>query len=293
MKKKQYVRKHEKKSPASLPKKQRYISFNFDELAELRKLPLRERWLYLELKAIANFRTGIGGRFGLQRVTYERLAALVVVPASQGRAAEAIDRSAAWRLMQRLEAAGLVADIGEREDNGGLTFVLPLSPIEPREKLQQSGPIEPGKLQRAGTPELPESRESVRTYDDWVEPSSVMINQKNINTPEGANESPGGAGAAGILATSPPEDPSPVPRALTLFAIEGRLTTGEFDYVHSDKSRNFYRRWIKKKVTPKEFERAVKSVEENLEFRQTPDSVDEELVKGRLRRRNGFGRVAL
>jgi hypothetical protein len=61
-----------------------YISANEDEWRALQKLGLRERWLYLEMKWKANFRNGILGNFGKQKLTYQSIADLIVVPGVPG-----------------------------------------------------------------------------------------------------------------------------------------------------------------------------------------------------------------
>ena len=51
-----------------------YISFNKDEWAALQKLGFRERWAYMQLKWMANFKTGMLGNFLKQRLTYQDIA---------------------------------------------------------------------------------------------------------------------------------------------------------------------------------------------------------------------------
>lgn len=267
------------------PKPVRYLSIKRDECDILRTLGLRERWLYTEIKWLAEFKSGIAGYFGKQRITYDQLAALVHVPASQGRAADSIDRKEALRLMQRLEQAGLVADISERKDNHGLTFKLPLSPLD-------SG----GKLPQAEAANSPENPDSTRVSGKQESIQSVLKDSKDINTPisiGGRNLEASVGGAAAASSTPPPEDQNSAPQALTLSSIEKRLTTAGFQFVQSAKSRSFYARWVDRGITFEQFERAAKSVVENFELPQTPDSVDEELRNWCKRQRSGRGRVAL
>lgn len=109
-------------------KAKRYVSLGFDELDQLQGLGWGERAMYLELKRLANFKTGKVGVFRSQALTWEELGRLVSVPSAQGRAAKLVEGKEAALMVGRLEAVGLVADQGRRE-NGGLTLTLPLSPI--------------------------------------------------------------------------------------------------------------------------------------------------------------------
>lgn len=109
-------------------KAKHYVSLGFHELDLLKGLGWGERAMYLELKRMSNFKTGKVGVFLSQALTWEELGRLVSVPSAQGRSAKPVDGKEASLMVGRLEAAGLVADQGRRE-NGGLTLTLPLSPI--------------------------------------------------------------------------------------------------------------------------------------------------------------------
>lgn len=109
-------------------KAKHYVSLGFNELDLLQGLGWGERAMYLELKRMSNFKTGKVGVFRSQALTWEELGRLVSVPSAQGRPAKPVDGKEAALMVGRLEAAGLVADQGRRE-NGGLTLTLPLSPI--------------------------------------------------------------------------------------------------------------------------------------------------------------------
>ena len=113
----------------------RYTSFNHIERDRLRLLGLRERWFYMEIKGISNFFSGTVGHFKHQRLSYTSLAALLTVPGVQGRGLGGIDDTQAKDSLKLMEAVGLVANIGRR-DNGGLRFDLPLSPIHLAKKVQ-------------------------------------------------------------------------------------------------------------------------------------------------------------
>lgn len=136
------------------PKGETYVSFNRDEWTAMQKLGFRERWAYMQLKWLANFKTGEVGKFGRQRLTYTGLAKLVDAPPVQGRGMGAIDDTQARDFLQRMQAVGLVEDIATKP-KGGLTFTLPLSPMErnkqpsePSEKPSQAHAAEPPTSER-------------------------------------------------------------------------------------------------------------------------------------------------
>jgi len=277
-----------KKTPPS--KRTRYMSCNMDEFERLRELGFQERWLYLELKWLANFKTGVGGRFGKQRLSFEALAELMSRAAVQGLGPQPLDRSTVRRLLLRLEAAELVAEIGRREDNGGLTFRLPRSPIKAA-----------GKLPQEAQPKSPVSAESAKDFRDSGDSLSVLTNPKRINTPfntECEAEEPWGA----VLETdetssTPPSEERQASGRLTLSYILKRLEGAHFDYVGSAQSRTLYARWLRDGVTREQFERALSGVMHDLTVRQSPDSIEERLRGWRRRvierHARGHGRVAL
>lgn len=280
----------ENKTKAAPRPRTRYMSCNRDEFERLRELGFQERWLYLELKWLANFKTGLGGRFGKQRITYESLAALMSRAAVQGLTAQTLDRSTVRRLVQRLEEAELVAEIGRREDNGGLTFKLPRSPIKT-----------PEKLPREGESRNDASAGSASDFGESDDGLSVLINPKTINTPFISEEPCPESGSAGLETDQTPATlPSPRRQpsgALTVSYVMKRLDAEHFDYVGSSQSRTLYARWITQGVSREQFERALLGVRDDFTVRQSPDSIDERLRGWRRRsierRARGHGRVAL
>lgn len=106
-----------------------YISFGRMEWAALRQTCLRSQRLYAELKWLANFKTGVVGTFGQQKLSYEGLAQMVAIPVRQGTSAShaTVDGTEIRRLLERLESLGLVADL--LHDGTRLTMTLPMSPI--------------------------------------------------------------------------------------------------------------------------------------------------------------------
>lgn len=121
-----------------------YVSFNFDEIAKLKELDkdttqrgkmcLRCWRLYFELKILGDFKTGVVGTYGDQRLSYERLAQMVSIPVTKGSTAATrnIDGKEIKRLLDTLTAEGLVADV--TIDDQRLTLRLPLSPISDDKK---------------------------------------------------------------------------------------------------------------------------------------------------------------
>lgn len=280
-------------------KREVYISVDKDEMATLRLMGWRERWLYMELKWLANFKTGEVGAFGRQCITYEQLAALVSVPASQGREADVISGKEAARLMMRLHAAGLIGEVGKR-NNGGLHFALPLSPIQ-KDAARKS------RNNKASTERLPEQGEDKpiektdehSDCDELSDSQSVMTPFGCLNTlfntvisSDGAVDTPapysvGSAPTPGYL-----ENPNP--DALTIKQIKDRLDAGWFAYVDALDSARFYEAWLRQGFSVNEFEQAVVMVEQS--DSPTPAAVDQMLRRQRVQQAkpsNGWGRVAL
>lgn len=184
-------------STPTKPKKEVYISLNLDEIAALEKLGFRERWAYIAVKRIANFKTGKVGEFGKQQLSYTAISGLIKAPPGvQGRGEGRIDDTQARDFILRMEAVGLVSGITRRQ-NGGLRFDLPMSPIG-RNKIVPIAPcagqmlnIFPDEIE----PEIGDSP-ALATHAEALPPTpSVMTSQElNINTDEAAD--PSGDGAA-------------------------------------------------------------------------------------------------
>lgn len=109
-----------------------YVSISKTEWTVLRRVCLRSFRLYVELKWLANFKTGVVGTFKNQQLTYEGLAEMVSLPVRQGVSAShgIVDGKEIKRLLERLEQIGLVADCFH--DGTKLTMTLPMSPIIPK-----------------------------------------------------------------------------------------------------------------------------------------------------------------
>ena len=286
-----------KKEPA---KREVYISMDMNETTALREMGWRERWLYLELKWLANFKTGEVGTFGRQCITYEQLAGLVSVPASQGRAADTIDSKEAARLMMRLLAAGLIGEIGKRQ-NGGLRFALPLSPInkDAARKARQDKPSDV-KLPESVAEQTAEEPDDDWDADDQPTSQSVMTCSKSINTffntgissNDGAGEIP----APRRSGKNPKPIPlkTPTPGAIDIARIKSMLSNAGFVFVNTAESEKFYLIWIQQGFTELDLTLAIDEVKDN--DSPTPMAVDTKLRRQRIQQskpRNGWGRVAL
>lgn len=118
------------------PKKKKgplYVSYGRKEWEVLSQIDVRALRLYLELKWLGDFHTGVVGMFEDQVLTYEGLARMVSIPVRQGMSAShaTVDGTEIRRLLERLEFAGLVAD--RVYDGTRLTMTLPMSPIKTRQ----------------------------------------------------------------------------------------------------------------------------------------------------------------
>ncbi|MBA2675553.1 hypothetical protein [Ramlibacter sp.] len=140
-----------------------YISFNKDEWAGLQELGFRERWAYMQLKWLANFKTGMVGNFRKQRLTYQDIANLVTAPGVQGRGMGNIDDTQAADFVGRLTGVGLLVQHPNR-GNGGLLFELPLSPINRQASALRTPVSMPQEQGRA----------SEQISPDWGTPEPVF-----------------------------------------------------------------------------------------------------------------------
>jgi hypothetical protein len=180
-------------------KKAVYISINLDEFAALEKLGFRERWAYLALKRIANFKTGIVGQFGKQKLGYTDIASLIKPPPGiQGRGEGKIDDTQARDFILRMEAVGLVRGIGRRP-NGGLRFTLPMSPIN-RPKAGDKADIFPEGAAQEFVAEA-----ALAEHPEVSSPSQSLLNyqKSNINTEEAAVPSSDGAASDRAFGATP------------------------------------------------------------------------------------------
>lgn len=149
------------------PKAEAYISFNKAESAALAGVCLRSLRVYFELKWLANFRTGMVGAFGRQKLTYEAIATRVAIPTSQGRSATSnmIDGKEVARIIQRLEQAGLVEDILNSKE--GLTLRLPMSPM----RAMQPQDVQLEQTEQESNE--PQEQATAATHEAWERPEPM------------------------------------------------------------------------------------------------------------------------
>lgn len=255
-----------------------YVSFNPSEYVCLRQVGFRERWLYSELKWLANFKTGAVGSFYKQCLSYAKLAALVTVPEEQGRDRGlcSIDDKEAARILDRLERVGLVANI-HRNKRGGLAFTLPLSPV---------GSMPENKPENITPTTVAEDAEKLP--DDWGGEDAAEPLQMGPQGDSGVQRSVlkdsyesytfssdiSNAGAADTAA--PPASKKPPPDTLTLKDIQQRLRTSKarFIFLETETSAQIFAGWVERAVPPEAFERAVSLIESDDGLRPTPSSID-------------------
>ena len=242
-----------------------YISINLGaEMAALEQLGFRERWAYLCCKKKSNFKTGVVGKFGNQKLVYGDIASMVIAPATQGRGQGAIDDTQAKDFLERMAAVGLVANIGRRA-NGGLVFELPLSPIKTKPVAGKM----PDIFLPEGLPHLTENLSPLWVCDDCTPCVSVMINKElNINTEEAASAA---ADAASVHASgaAPAWE---IPRAAAAVAAP-RLTaeqihdavTGNFHFLNATtpEAQMLYDSWADAGITLDDLHDAMTGVEED------------------------------
>jgi hypothetical protein len=259
-----------------------YVSFNRDEWTALQQLGFRERWCYAELKWLANFKTGMVGNFRRQRLTYQDIASLVQAPGVQGRGMGGIDDTQAADFLERLEAVGLVANIGRR-DKGGLLFELPLSPINRKPAAAASAapkPISPKQAPaNAATfpdedmPPFDESPVSMRDSDDSSPSLSVLALTESKNNTEGqrpadadaapSSRATGAAPAREGLRGEPPRAAVAARGCgMAADAIRAALAS-DWDWIDQDtpEARALYVDWERAGLTPEQLGRARESLE--------------------------------
>lgn len=240
---------------ATTPKPIRYISLNFGELDKLQALGFEAQALYLIMKRLADFKTGVLGKFYHQKITYSSLAEQLSRPPSQGKEAQIFERSQVSRIIDHLETAGLV---DERSSAGGkLTLRLPLSPIAQTEaatpetarnkaKAKKSPQDKP--RQSAGKPIL------TGVFDDMFDLIPVLSPSETnntflINTDRALNTPDPGARKPADAAASPPSPhmggETETGASLTIPRIQAMLREAGAIYIDTPISKDYYNRWIK------------------------------------------------
>ena len=254
----------------------RYLSIQFDELDKMRQLGFRERWAYLEIKAVSDWKAGTCGDFDMQRLSYAQIAAMVTAPPMQGRGLGNIDDTQAADFLKSMEAVGLVANIGRRA-NGGLRFDMPMAPIQ-REKDQPSG-----EITASGVGELScifPDRMLVETAanpapawdcDESAHSLSVMINKElNISNDGAASATAEAAPCRATGAAPARENPAAQPQAaapLTAREIQD-VVAGDWTFIETDspQAMALYASWADAGVTLLDLHAAMTSLGEDPDF---------------------------
>ena len=266
-------------STVAKPKKEVYISLNLDEIATLEKLGFRERWAYIVLKRMANFKSAVVGEFGKQSLSYTAISELIKAPPGvQGRGEGRIDDTQARDFILRMEAVGLVSGIGRRK-NGGLRFELPLSPIG----RTKAAPIAPcaGQMLNIFPDEIEleiADSPALAKHTQALPPSqSVMTSQelKNISTDEAADPSGDGAASDRAFGATPcraegaapfRENPGPVagaPATLSAEQIHDALAgSWTFTETSTPEAWRLYCSWAESGITLDDLHAAMIGVEE-------------------------------
>lgn len=256
-------------------KKPVYVSLSEDELAALEAFSFRERWAYIAWKRLGNFKTGIVGRYKMQKLTYNELAKCLNPPQGiQGRGQGGMDETQARDTLLAFEQAGLVADIGRRQDNNGLTFIMPMAPIGGNKAAQTAQPTTPPSPPAGQVLQIfPETEsaqiavepEPMRVSAVSTDSLSVLINKEiHINT-EGADlgtaeAAPCRATGAALRpgkSTASPEAAASV-QPLSIDEIEAMLLD-DFTVtdVNIEAARELYRDWERARITRIDLELAL------------------------------------
>lgn len=275
------------------PAKPHYLSLNEQEFERLRQLGFRERWAYMELKKLCNWKTGTCGEFASQRLSYAQIAKLVTAPGVQGRGMGDIDDKQAADFLQRMEAVGLVANIGRRT-NSGLRFDMPLAPIQQRVGSQSgemaappSGEVQDFSPDAVESPE-PASSTSTRVCEGSASSLSVMINKEINISIDGADSAVAeaapcrAAGAAPIRENPPAPQPaaagSPAPRLTAREIQEAIQDNWMFTETSTAQALAHYQTWADAGLTLDALHAAMTSLEEDASCPAlTPESLHEKL----------------
>jgi hypothetical protein len=166
------------------------MSYGKSEWAILRQMDHRALRLYLELKWLGDFKTGVVGMRKNQTLSYEDLAQRVSIPVRQGMSAShaTVDGTEIRRLLERLESVGLVAD--RVHDGTRLTMTLPMSPIKATTATKEAETTkrQAAKKAAAVSEPMPEPMDE-EFHESWYDPD-----QTAAKLPTGAEKLPTEAG---------------------------------------------------------------------------------------------------
>jgi hypothetical protein len=258
-----------------------YVSFNRDEWAALLQLGFRERWCYMQMKWLANFKTGMVGNFRKQKLSYQDIAGMVTAPGVQGRGMGGIDDTQAADFLARMQAVGLVANI-DRRATGGLLFELPLSPINrksaasgpatPKPISPEQAPANPATFPDDDIPPFDESPASMRVCDAPAPSPSVLALTESKNNTDGQRPAKADAAplsrAAGAAPSpdgwsgEPPRASATGSDALTPQTIQAAFAD-DWDWVDTATPQAFalYAEWARAGLTAEQLGRARNALE--------------------------------
>jgi hypothetical protein len=250
-------------------KRPNYVNLNIHELTALDLVGFRERWAYVRLKEICDWKAGVCGEHGDQRLSYVDIASMVTAPATQGRGMGGIDDTQAHDFLDRLEAVGLIKNIGRRA-NGGLRFDMPLALSKRAESGKseeiagKEGDISP--TQRAV--EIDANPQPVSLAEVQAPSLSLMIN-KELNISNDVVPTAYAGGTTGRAPSAAPrlEKPQAQPEAATRLSpqdIHGVFQDHWDLCVHADtpESQALYLSWAQAGITLEQLHAAMTSMEE-------------------------------
>lgn len=302
-----------------------YISLNREEIEVLREASYIESALYLILKELANFKTGVVGDFRNQKVTYSSLSAKLSRPSSQGKPEVKIGRDETRRHTSRLVQLGLVSNVVVGKEK--LTLALPLSPLKEQAPDSSSAIGETvqatPKLQRADARPFEASPMTKDEFDPFLVPPSVLVKNKG-STPSSwfADLDLDGVGDDDQQVepeSSPPEPPitsavdRPTPtakasmandryasdqlevsRPLTLALARSELARMKYKFVDLPVSRALYEEWEATGFTLGQLRDAASLIQHSGCGDRTAGTLDKVLRRRHLKRSNNqWGSVML
>lgn len=274
-----------------------YVAFNRSELTTLNLLPPEDVVLYLQLKRLANFQTGVVGAFGNQKLSHARLAGMISRPALPGLPGRTFNGPEVAIMLGRLASFGLVAEM--REENGRLLLHLPLS--------AQRKAADGGTAKAAQPPDGIDSAPPV--------PLSILIRTDEVLTgpseptgifrDDGAERAGETARAANPFPEAPaaptqPPTPNPLrtepscPGALAEAEIAARIIDcGRIAYAGHPEAVPYYSRWAQAGLTREQLNAAIGALMEDFSSEVDVRGLDQLLRKQVFRKAKKKGGLVL
>lgn len=283
-------------------KREAYVSIDQDETRILEQLPLAERWLYIKLKWLANFKTGKVGRFGNRILTFASIGKMIGVPSSQGRAAVEFGSGEVRRMLDQLEKHGLISTPSVGSDDG-VSFTLLLSPIGANDPAGKKAKA--GKLQTAEAAEQAAKPQESKGFEASPEAVSVLMSIGhnntffNTDTTDGPGDTPEPRRPTGGDPLNSPLPPAPTGHPMTALEIEQWLDSPdswiEVLFIEKEDSRKLYRHWEAIGITDIELSDALSTLSFDQLAPPTPLALNKIIrdARGRKNKSSGRGKVAL